>query len=104
MNACTTMPAVHISLHRPLWRRLADWAAVRAVRVLSALAGVGRSAGLGIEPMDLRNALALNDHLLRDIGVSEALRDEAAARRGIERMAAHLAHQDFALHGRHWYG
>ena len=104
MNACTTMPAVHIPLHRPLWRRVAEWASVRAIRVLDASPGVRRPAGLGCEPMDLRNALALNDHLLRDIGVSEALRDEAAARRGIERMAAHLAHQDFAQRGRHWYG
>lgn len=98
MNACTAMP-VSIPLHRPLWRRLAEWAsqrfAARAARHVSVMV---------LEPMNLRNALSLNDHLLRDIGVSEALRDEAAARRGIERMAAQVAQQDFAQRGQHWYG
>jgi hypothetical protein len=46
----------------------------------------------------------MNDHLLRDIGMSEVLREEVAARRGIERMAAHMAQHDFAQRGRHWYG
>ena len=99
MNACTAMP-VTIPLRRPLWRRVAEWAAER----LAALRDARDVAALAIEPMNLRNALTMNDHLLRDIGVSEALRDEAAARRSIERMAAHIAQQDFAQRGRHWYG
>ena len=99
MNACTAMP-VTIPLQRPLWRRVTEWAAER----LAALRDAGDVAGLAIEPMNLRNALTMNDHLLRDIGVSEALRDEAAARRSIERMAAYIAQQDFAERGRHWYG
>lgn len=96
MNACTAMP-VAIPLHRPLWQRLVEqladnWRQLRAPGVVVP------------EQLNLRNALALNDHMLRDIGVSEALRDEAAARRGIEAMAARIAHQDFAERGRHWYG
>ena len=100
MNACTAMP-VSIPLHRPLWRRAAEWAAEWAAEHLGRM---GHAAGTAVEPMNLRNALSLNDHLLRDIGVSEALRDEVAARRSIERVAAHVAHEDFAQHGRHWYG
>ena len=99
MNACTTMPAASISLHRPLWRRMAEWASEQLTA-----RWMRRVPGTATEPMNLRNALALNDHLLRDIGVSEALRDEAAARHGIERMAAQVAHQDFAQRSRHWYG
>jgi hypothetical protein len=99
MNACTAMP-VTIPLQRPLWRRVAEWAAEH----LAGSSGARHATGLAVEPMNLRNALALNDHLLRDIGVSETLRDEAAARRGIERMAAHIAQQDFAQRGRQWYG
>ena len=101
MNACTTtaMP-VTIPLQRPLWRRVAEWAAER----LAALRDARDVAGLAIEPLNLRSALTMNDHLLRDIGVSEALRDEAAVRHGIERMAAHIAQQDFAQRGRNWYG
>jgi hypothetical protein len=98
MNACTAMP-VSIPLHRPLWQRLAEWASQHV-----AAHRARRVPGMAIEPMNLRNALTLNDHLLRDMGVSDALRDEAAARRGIERMSAQLAHQDFAQRGRHWYG
>jgi hypothetical protein len=99
MNAYTVMP-VTIPLQRPLWRRVAAWAAER----LSAVRDVRDVTGLVVEPMDLRTALTINDHLLRDIGVSEALRDEAAARRSIESMAAHIAQQDFAPRGQHWYG
>jgi hypothetical protein len=96
MNACTALPAA-IPLQRPLWLRITDtlaegWSQVRAPAVVTP------------EPLDLRSALALNDHMLRDIGVSDELRDEAAARRGIEAMAARIAHQDFAERGRHWYG
>ena len=107
MNACTAMP-VAIPLQRPLWRRVADWAEDWMTDWSAGRLAAARSArppaSVAIEPIDLRHALALNDHLLRDIGVSEALRDEAAALRGIERMAAHIAIQDFARRGRHWYG
>lgn len=99
MNACTALP-VTIPLQRPLWRRVAEWVVER----LAASRGARHATGLAVEPMNLHNALALNDHLLRDIGVSEVLRDEVAARRGIERMAAHIAQQDFAQRGRQWYG
>jgi hypothetical protein len=98
MNACT-LP-VAIPLQRPLWRRAAAWVAER----LAAARAARPAAVIAIEPMNLGSALAMNDHLLRDIGVSEALRDQAAARRGIEHMAAHIAQQDFAQRGRHWYG
>ena len=96
MNACTPLPAA-IPLHRPLGQRIVDiladaWRSLRA------------SAAATQEPLDLPNALALNDHMLRDIGVSEALREEAAARRGIAAMAARFGQQDFADRGRHWYG
>ena len=99
MNACAAMP-VSIPLQRPLWRRAADWLSER----LEAARSARRVAPLAVEPMNLRDALALNDHLLRDIGVSDALRDEAAARRGIERLTAQVALEDFGQHGRHWYG
>ena len=107
MNACTTLP-VTIPLHRPLWRRAAGWMAERMGAYGAAAGSAARqpraALSLGSEPMDLHNAMALNDHLLRDIGVSEMLRDEAAARRGIESMAARVAHGDLAERGRHWYG
>jgi hypothetical protein len=96
MNACTALP-VAIPLHRPLWLRLTDTLADAWHQLQGPAAAMA-------EPLSLRNALALNDHMLRDIGVSEELRDEAAARRGIEAMAARIAHQDFAERGRHWYG
>jgi uncharacterized protein YjiS (DUF1127 family) len=96
MNACTTLPAA-IPLHRPLGQRIVDtladgWRRMRA------------SVTAAQEPLDLPNALALNDHMLRDIGVSEALREQAAAQRGIAAMAARFGQQDFAERGRHWYG
>jgi hypothetical protein len=96
MNACTALP-VAIPLHRPLWMRLTDTLS-EAWRQL-------RATGVTLhEQLDLHSALDLNDHLLRDIGVADALRDEVAARRGIDGMAAHIAQQDFAQRGRHWYG
>ena len=96
MNACTTLPAA-IPLHRPLGQRIVDALGDTWRRMRASLAAVQ-------EPLDLPNALALNDHMLRDIGVSEALREEVAARRGIADMAARFGQQDFAERGRHWYG
>ena len=99
MNACTALPAP-IPLQRPLWRRAAEWVS----KYLAAARAARPAAGIAMEHMSLRSALTMNDHLLRDIGMSEVLREEVAARRGIERMAAHMAQHDFAQRGRHWYG
>jgi len=97
MNACCNTMPVAIPLHRPVWQRVADHV-VETWRYWSA------STAAEPQAMNLRDALALNDHLLRDIGVSDALRDEAATRRGIDSMAARVAQGDFAGRGRHWYG
>jgi uncharacterized protein YjiS (DUF1127 family) len=99
MNACTALPAP-IPLQRPLWKRAAEWVSEH----LAAARAARPAAGIAMERMNLRSALTMNDHLLRDIGVSEALRDEVAARRVIESMAAHIAQHDFVQRGRHWYG
>jgi uncharacterized protein YjiS (DUF1127 family) len=96
MNACTTMPHP-IPLYRPLWLRLAE-------QLADAWKGLTAARTRPHEMMDLQDALSLNDQTLRDIGVSEALRDEAAARRSIASIAERAAMHDFGDRGRHWYG
>jgi hypothetical protein len=100
MNTCHVLPAP-IPLQRPLWQRAAEFVAV----AWSAWRESWRvQQGQDAEPMDLQLAASLNDHLLRDIGVSETLRDQVAVRRGLDAMAARVAMNDFAERGRHWYG
>lgn len=97
MNACCNTMPVTIPLHRPLWERI-------TLRFAEAWRQWSSRHDKGLQAMNLREAMALNDHLLRDIGVSEALRDEAAVRRGLDSMAAHVAQGDLAGRGRNWYG
>jgi hypothetical protein len=96
MNACNTMPHP-IPLYRPLWQRLAE-------QLVEAWHGLTAARVGPHETMDLQDALSLNDRTLRDIGVSESLRDEAAARRSIDSIAARAAMHDFGERGRSWYG
>lgn len=96
-TACAA-PCVAIPLHRPLWQRLAE----RLAEQWQHWSAVPWSARVDV--LDLRDAMSLNDHTLRDIGVSDTLRDKASAWRDLESLGARASRHDSGQHGHQWYG
>lgn len=91
-----TMP-MPIPLYRPRWQRWAEaaqaaWRQWRARRVAPETA------------MSLQDAMALNDQTLRDIGVPEWLREQAATRREIDALMLRAARADLGGGGVRWMG
>lgn len=91
MNTTATLSRV-IPLHRPLWKRWLDDVSAR-LQARRAQRQARRRAALqrclaAFRCWDTRQVAALDDHLLRDIGVPDWLRDEAAAHRRDASMAA----------------
>lgn len=98
MNTATdcTMP-LPIPLYRPRWQRWAEaalqaWQAWRTARAAPEAT------------MSLQDAMALNDQTLRDIGVPEWLREQAAAHREREALVLRAARADLAGGGVRWLG
>jgi len=103
--AAGTAPMV-ISLHRPLWQRWRESAAEAGQRLLraarQAFARRPGAAGADEAPLSLQEAMALNDHTLRDIGVPESLREQAAAQRGYDALRLRAARTDLGGGGLNW--
>jgi hypothetical protein len=95
MTTCT-MPT-SIPLHRPVWQRA--WDVLQDA--WNQWSPMFRKAH---DEMSLQDAMSLNDHTLRDIGVSDVLRDEAAARRSLDASRLRASQLTFDDPGRRWYG
>lgn len=103
--AAGTAPMV-IALHRPLWQRWGEALAERGQRLARAArqAFAPRPAASGADdaPLTLHEAMTLNDHTLRDIGVPESLREQAAAQREFDALRLRAARTDLGGGGLHW--
>lgn len=82
-----------IPLYRPFWQR---W--IEAAGALWQRMALRRGAADHV--LDLREAMAMNDATLRDIGAPDWLKEQAATRREMEAMALRVSHGD--LGGMRW--
>jgi len=101
MNTCTATLPTAIVLHRPFWQRW--WQ-----QVLDSLARVQRRwhahGPLAERELGLQEAMALNDHTLRDIGAPEWLREQASQQRELDSIALRAARLDLGGGGVRWFG
>ncbi len=94
---CTMTMPLSIPLYRPRWQRWLDaareaWLHWRTERATPEAA------------MSLHDAMALNDQTLRDIGVPEWMREQAATRREMDALVLRAARADLAGGGVRWFG
>lgn len=102
--AACTAPMV-IPLHRPVWQRWSEAAAEGVQRLSQAVRQALATRPVRHDdepPLTLREAMALNDHTLRDIGVPESLREQVAAQRDFDAMRLRAARTDLGGGGLHW--
>lgn len=100
MNTCCTLPAP-VNLHRPLWQR---WMDGLNETLNTLLRGMRSLAPHTEAELSLQDAMALNDHTLRDIGAPEWLREQAALQRDADSIALRAARHDLGGGGVRWYG
>lgn len=102
--ACCALPAP-IALRRPLlalaWLRGRESLAA----LLAALRRRWQAATMdAAAELSLQDAMALNDHTLRDIGAPEWLREQAGQQRERDSLALRAARLDLGGGGVRWYG